>query len=118
MRQAGEDADRAGVDFAAVMRRMRERRADLAVHDSAQRLMRLGIDVFFGDAAFTAAREIIGQANAALARGATLNDLSAIIHPYPAQAEALRKAGDAHRRTRLTASVRRWLERYFRLTRW
>ena len=46
------------VDFPAVMRRMRQRRADLAVNDSAQRLTRLGIQVFFGDAAFTSAREI------------------------------------------------------------
>ena len=37
---------------------MRQRRADLAVNDSAQRLTRLGIQVFFGDAAFTSAREI------------------------------------------------------------
>jgi pyruvate/2-oxoglutarate dehydrogenase complex dihydrolipoamide dehydrogenase (E3) component len=64
------------------------------------------------------AGDIVGQASAALARGATLSHLSAIIHPYPTQAEALRKAGDAYRRTRLTAGVRRWLERYFRLTRW
>src|SRR5688572_27872117 len=46
------------IDFPAVMRRMRDRRADLAVNDSAQRLTRLGIQVFFGDAAFTGAREI------------------------------------------------------------
>ena len=46
------------IDFPAVMRRMRQRRADLAVNDSAQRLTRLGIQVFFGDAAFTSAREI------------------------------------------------------------
>src|SRR5688500_11270777 len=38
------------IDFAAVMRRMRERRAELAVNDSAERLTRLGIQVFFGDA--------------------------------------------------------------------
>jgi pyruvate/2-oxoglutarate dehydrogenase complex dihydrolipoamide dehydrogenase (E3) component len=46
------------VDFPAVMRRMRQRRADLAVNDSAERLTSLGIQVFFGDAAFTSAREI------------------------------------------------------------
>jgi pyruvate/2-oxoglutarate dehydrogenase complex dihydrolipoamide dehydrogenase (E3) component len=46
------------IDFPAVMQRMRQRRAALAVNDSAQRLTRLGIEVFFGDAAFTSAREI------------------------------------------------------------
>jgi pyruvate/2-oxoglutarate dehydrogenase complex dihydrolipoamide dehydrogenase (E3) component len=64
------------------------------------------------------AGEMIGQASGAVARGATLNEFSSIIYPYPTQTEALRKAGDAYRRTRLTAGVRRWLEQYFRLTRW
>lgn len=39
-------------DFAAIMRRMRERRADIAPHDSAARLQKAGVDVFFGDARF------------------------------------------------------------------
>ena len=66
----------------------------------------------------THAGEMIGQASDAIARGATLNDFSATIYPYPTQAEALRKAGDAYRRSRLTPGVRRSLERYFRFTRW
>src|SRR4051812_46521982 len=41
------------VDFAAVMRRMRERRADIGPHDSASRLRAAGVDVYFGDARFT-----------------------------------------------------------------
>jgi pyruvate/2-oxoglutarate dehydrogenase complex dihydrolipoamide dehydrogenase (E3) component len=64
------------------------------------------------------AGEMIGQAGDAIARGATLNDSSSTIYPYPTQVEALRKAGDTYRRTRLTPSVRRSFERYFRLTRW
>ena len=64
------------------------------------------------------AGEMIGQASYAIARGATLNDFSSTIYPYPTQAEALRKAGDAYRRTRLTPGVRRSFERYFRFTRW
>jgi pyruvate/2-oxoglutarate dehydrogenase complex dihydrolipoamide dehydrogenase (E3) component len=42
-----------GADFAAVMRRMRERRADISPHDSAARLRAAGVDVYFGDARFT-----------------------------------------------------------------
>ena len=42
-------------DFAAVMRRMRERRADISPHDSAERLRAAGVDVYFGDARFTGA---------------------------------------------------------------
>jgi pyruvate/2-oxoglutarate dehydrogenase complex dihydrolipoamide dehydrogenase (E3) component len=48
----------ARVDFAAVMARMRARRADIAPHDSAARLRDLGVDVFFGQAAFSSDREI------------------------------------------------------------
>jgi pyruvate/2-oxoglutarate dehydrogenase complex dihydrolipoamide dehydrogenase (E3) component len=63
------------------------------------------------------AGEMIGEAVYAMTHGGTLGDLSATVHPYPTQAEALRKAGDLHRRERLTVNVRRWLERYFRWTR-
>ena len=41
------------VDFSAVMERMRRLRARIAPHDSAQRFRDLGVDVFFGHAAFT-----------------------------------------------------------------
>ncbi len=63
------------------------------------------------------AGEMIGEATYALTHGGTLGSLSATVHPYPTQAEALRKAGDAYRRQALTPSLRRWLERYFRWTR-
>jgi len=40
-------------DFAAAMARMRQLRAAIAPHDSAERLTNLGIEVFIGDARFT-----------------------------------------------------------------
>jgi pyruvate/2-oxoglutarate dehydrogenase complex dihydrolipoamide dehydrogenase (E3) component len=46
------------VEFSAVMRSVRERRADLAHHDSADRLTSLGVHVFFGDASFTGPRAV------------------------------------------------------------
>jgi pyruvate/2-oxoglutarate dehydrogenase complex dihydrolipoamide dehydrogenase (E3) component len=50
-------------DFSAVMRRMRERRADISPHDSAERLRAAGVDVYFGDARFTSrsAIEVAGR---------------------------------------------------------
>src|SRR5262245_5525843 len=42
----------AGVDFPAVMERMRKLRADISPHDSAQRFAKLGVDVFLGEAKF------------------------------------------------------------------
>ncbi|MBA2304121.1 MAG: mercuric reductase [Acidobacteria bacterium] len=63
------------------------------------------------------AGEMIGEVVYAMGHGGTLADLSATVHPYPTQAEALRKAGDAYRRQSLTPGVKRWFERYFRWTR-
>jgi pyruvate/2-oxoglutarate dehydrogenase complex dihydrolipoamide dehydrogenase (E3) component len=63
------------------------------------------------------AGEMIAEAVYAMTHGGTLARLSATIHPYPTQTEALRKAGDAYRRQAMTPLVRRWLERYFAWTR-
>ena len=41
------------VDFHSVMDRMRRLRAEISHHDSAARLSKLGVDVFFGQARFT-----------------------------------------------------------------
>jgi pyruvate/2-oxoglutarate dehydrogenase complex dihydrolipoamide dehydrogenase (E3) component len=63
------------------------------------------------------AGEMMGEAVYAMTHGGTLGALSAAVHPYPTQAEALRKAGDAYRRQALTPRLRRVLQRYFRWTR-
>ncbi len=58
----GIHVGRFDVDFGAVMRRMRQRRAQLAPNDSADRVTRLGIDLFFGTASFSSPRELaLGQ---------------------------------------------------------
>jgi pyruvate/2-oxoglutarate dehydrogenase complex dihydrolipoamide dehydrogenase (E3) component len=97
------DVDRAVLDD--------ETRGFVRVHHDRGRL--LGCTIVSAHAG-----EMIGQASDAIARGATLNDFSSAVYAYPTQVEALRKAGDAYRRTRLTPGVRRSFERYFRLTRW
>lgn len=43
----------AEVDFTAVMERMRKLRARISHHDSAERLAKLGVDVFLGEAHFS-----------------------------------------------------------------
>ena len=52
-----------GVDFGAVMERMRRLRADISHNDSVQRFTDLGIDVFLGTGRFTSPRsvEVDGQ---------------------------------------------------------
>lgn len=63
------------------------------------------------------AGEMIGEIVYAMTRGGTLAQFSATVHPYPTQAEAIRKAGDLYRRQSLTPAVRGWMDRYFRWTR-
>ncbi|MEZ5286761.1 MAG: mercuric reductase [Vicinamibacterales bacterium] len=63
------------------------------------------------------AGELIGEVAYAMTTGGTLSQLSSVVHPYPTLGEALRKAGDAYRRTALTPTRRRWLSHYFRLRR-
>jgi len=46
------------VDFGAVMARMRTLRAGISPHDSAERLTKIGVDVFLGDGRFTNPRTV------------------------------------------------------------
>ena len=55
----GVHAGEVSVDFAAVMRRMRERRASIAEHDAAARLQAAGVDVFFGEGRFADGRSVL-----------------------------------------------------------
>ena len=59
------------------------------------------------------AGEMINEISLAMVAGIGLKTVSQVIHSYPTQAEAIRKAGDAYNRARLTpflkAISRRWL---------
>ena len=59
------------------------------------------------------AGEMIGEITLAIVAGLGPGTLSSVIHPYPTQAEAIRKAADAWKRVKLTPTVadllRRWL---------
>lgn len=60
------------------------------------------------------AGETIGELALAMTHGLSLGALASTIQPYPTQAEAVRKLGDAYQRTRLTPRVQRvlgWLMR-------
>jgi hypothetical protein len=45
--------------------------------------------------------------------GVGLGTIAGTIHPYPTQAEAIKKLGDAYNRTRLTPGRKSLLKRYF-----
>ena len=55
------------------------------------------------------AGEMIGEVTLAMNAGLGLAAIGRTIHPYPTQAEALRKLADLHRRRRLTPFVRKLL---------
>ena len=60
------------------------------------------------------AGEMIGEVVLAMTAGAGLPALARTIHPYPTQAEALKRIGDAYVRSRFTPRLRSFFERYFR----
>ena len=55
------------------------------------------------------AGEMISEVTAAIVGKLGLNTLSSVIHPYPTQAEGIKKAADAYRRTLLKPSTKRLL---------
>jgi len=55
------------------------------------------------------AGEIISEVTTAIVGKLGLNKLSGVIHPYPTQAEAIKKAADGYRRTLLTENTKRLL---------
>jgi pyruvate/2-oxoglutarate dehydrogenase complex dihydrolipoamide dehydrogenase (E3) component len=60
------------------------------------------------------AGELISELSLAMTAGVGLGKLAAVFHPYPTQAEAIKKTADAYNRTRLTPAVKslfaKWLE--------
>jgi pyruvate/2-oxoglutarate dehydrogenase complex dihydrolipoamide dehydrogenase (E3) component len=62
------------------------------------------------------AGELIASVSLAMTVGVGLKGTGKTVYPYPTRTEVLRKLADAYNRTRLTPSVRRWLERWLRWT--
>ncbi len=59
------------------------------------------------------AGEMISELTLAITGGLKMGALSNTIHPYPTQAEALRKIGDAFNRTRLTPMLQKLFRKWF-----
>ena len=55
------------------------------------------------------AGDMIGEIVMAMTNDVGLGSLAEVIHPYPTQAEAIRRTGDLYNRSRLTPGVRRLL---------
>ncbi|MDO8431713.1 MAG: mercuric reductase [Candidatus Binatus sp.] len=63
------------------------------------------------------AGEMISELTTAIAAGVGLGKIADVIHPYPTQADAIRRAGALYNRTRLTPFVAGLMKRWFALTR-
>jgi pyruvate/2-oxoglutarate dehydrogenase complex dihydrolipoamide dehydrogenase (E3) component len=75
--------------------------------------LRRGTDEILGATVVAAhAGELIGEVALAMKGRLGLKTVAGTIHPYPTQAEAMRKTGDLYNRTRLTPVVKRVMERW------
>lgn len=63
------------------------------------------------------AGDMIGTLVTAMTHKIGLGSLANVIHPYPTQAEAVRKVGDLYNRTRLTPCLKRLFEKWLTWTR-
>ncbi|PZV25585.1 MAG: FAD-containing oxidoreductase [Snowella sp.] len=64
------------------------------------------------------AGEMISEITTAIANKIGLSQLSSVIHPYPTQADAIKKAADAYRRTLLTPKAKTFLNLLAKFSRW
>ena len=111
------DAERQGVAIDTFVRELRE--VDRALADGEEDgfvkiHVRKGTDKIVGGTIVARhAGEMISEITLAMAGKVGLGAVANVIHPYPTQAEAIKQAGDAYNRTRLTPLVkkvfRRWL---------
>jgi pyruvate/2-oxoglutarate dehydrogenase complex dihydrolipoamide dehydrogenase (E3) component len=63
------------------------------------------------------AGDMIGSLSVAMTNDISLGKIANSIHPYPTQAEAIRKAGDLYNRTRLTPRVKSLMGKWLAWTR-
>ena len=76
--------------------------------------VREGTDTILGATIVAAhAGDMIGEVTLAMTNGLGIGAIAKTIHPYPTQAEAIKRLGDAYNKTRLTPRVKwifnRWL---------
>ncbi len=111
------DAQARGLETQTFVRELRE--VDRAIAEGDEEgfvkiLVKKGSDRILGATIVARhAGEMISEISVAMANGMGLGRLASVIHPYPTQAEAIRHAGDAYNRTRLTPAAKRLFERWF-----
>jgi pyruvate/2-oxoglutarate dehydrogenase complex dihydrolipoamide dehydrogenase (E3) component len=110
-----------GIDVDVLVQELSE--VDRAVLDDEAEgfvkvLVQRGTDRIVGATIVAAhAGDLIAELTLAMTGKLGLRTIARTIHPYPTQAEAIKKLGDAHNRTRLTPLVKSLFERWLAWTR-
>jgi pyruvate/2-oxoglutarate dehydrogenase complex dihydrolipoamide dehydrogenase (E3) component len=116
-----EQAHKQGIETQTFIHRFHD--LDRAILDSEPEgfvkvLVKKGTDRILGATIVAShAGDMISELTVAMVGGLGLRAVGRAIHPYPTQAEAIRKVADAYNRSRLTPRVKRILERWFAWTR-
>lgn len=95
---------------------------DRAIADrAAEGLVKLVVDrkgrILGGHILGASAGTMIVEVALAMKHGIRVGKLSELVHPYPTMSEGVRRAADAYARSKLTPRARRWLDRWFALSR-
>ncbi|WP_016952227.1 mercuric reductase [Anabaena sp. PCC 7108] len=109
-----DEAEKMGIDITTI--KIPFSSVDRAIADSEQLGFlkihhKTGSDQILGATIVaTHAGEMISEITTAMVNKIGLSKLSSVIHPYPTQAEAIKKAADTYRRTLLTPKTKKILE--------
>ena len=105
------DAEAAGIEFDTYVKSLNEvdrARTDGETAGFVKVLVKRGTDKILGATIVAGeAGEMLNEITLAMVAGLGLKTLSTVIHPYPTQAEAIKKIADGYNRTRLTPTVKR-----------
>ena len=103
----GIDCNTIKIDFDDVDRAL----ADGETEGFLKILHKKGSDEILGATIVAAhAGEMISEITTAIVHKIGLSKMSSVIHPYPTQAEAIKKAADTYRRTLLTSNTKKLLK--------
>lgn len=113
-----EDAAEKGIEvetFTTYLNEIDRGQADGVKNGFVKILIKKGSDKILGATIVGPhAGEMISEVTTAMVAGAGLKKMTEVIHPYPTQAEAIRKTADAYNRTRMTPLVEKlfnkWME--------
>jgi pyruvate/2-oxoglutarate dehydrogenase complex dihydrolipoamide dehydrogenase (E3) component len=111
------EAREAGIDVATITEHFEE--VDRAILDGEEEgFARVHYDrrtgkILGGTIVARHAGEMISELTLAITHGLKMSALSTTIHPYPTQAEVLRKIGDAYNRTRFSPVLQKIFKRWF-----